>query len=294
MASKILQKQFADYRQLEVNIISAQDLKKTNRIAGRMQMYCVAWIHMDRKLSTQIDRSGGANPTWNDKVIFRVEESFLRSETSAIMIEIYCIGFLKDTLVGTVRVMLSNLLKGYGSKGFKGMSFSALPIRRPNSGRPQGILNLGIMILNGELHNMNIRSPHTNNGAVGYKDLMGKSLSPKPSLVDKMMFLKPNKGAHEYDLQVNVSPKQEKKICSDDYIPCKKLQEEVKSIRLCNQNSTKLIEKKQPCIGCHHMLFGLKSKGNKVGLRNGPAKIHLSPSDNNICAREYQINPVAA
>jgi hypothetical protein len=120
------------YTQLELNIISAQDLKKIH-LFGMMQTYGVVWINFEKKLTTQIDKTGGANPTWNDKAIFRVEERFLRSETSALMMEIYCVGCLRDTLVGTVRVFLSNLLKGYGSKDFRSivllvvhMAFSTL------------------------------------------------------------------------------------------------------------------------------------------------------------------------
>lgn len=110
---------------------------------------------------TQIDRTGGANPTWNDKAIFRVEESFLCCETSAMMMEIYCVGCLKDTLLGTVRVLLSTLLKGYGSKDFNGMSFLELQVRCP-FGHPQGILNLGTLILDGVyLHRMNRFIPAT-------------------------------------------------------------------------------------------------------------------------------------
>jgi hypothetical protein len=148
------------YTQLELNIISAQDLKEMH-LFGMMQTYCVVWINFEKKLTTQIDRTGGANPTWNDKAIFRVEESFLRCETSAVMMEIYCVGCLRDTLLGTVRVLLSTLLKGYGSTDFSGMSFLALQVRRP-SGHPQGILNLGTMILDGvDLHRMNRFIPAT-------------------------------------------------------------------------------------------------------------------------------------
>jgi hypothetical protein len=151
------------YTQLELNIISAQDLKKIH-LFGMMQTYGVVWINFEKKLTTQIDRTGGANPTWNDKAIFRVEERFLRSETSTLMVEIYCVGCLRDTLVGTVRVLLSNLLKGYRSKDFSGMSFSALQVCHP-SGHPHGILNLGTMILDGlDLHRMNRFIPSIEGG----------------------------------------------------------------------------------------------------------------------------------
>lgn len=124
-------------------------------IFGMMQIYYVLWINLEKTLTMQIDRTGGANPTWNDKAIFRVEESFLHCETSVVMMEIYCVGYLRDTHLGTVRILLSTLLKGYGSTYFSGMSFLALQVCHP-SGHPQGILNLGTMILDGvDLHRMN-------------------------------------------------------------------------------------------------------------------------------------------
>lgn len=142
-------------------------------------------------MTTQIDRTGGANPTWNYKAIFRVEESFLRYETSAVMMEIYCMGCLMDTLLGTMRVLLSTLLKGYGSIDFSGMSFLALQFRHP-FGHPQGILNLHTMILDGvDLHRMNRFIPATG-GVVGFSDLMGNPIEPRPSFVGKLLSIKPN------------------------------------------------------------------------------------------------------
>jgi hypothetical protein len=264
-----------DCTQLELNIISAQDLKEIN-LFGRMRTYGVAWIDFEDKLMTQIDRTGGANPTWNDKFIFRVEEQFLRSETSSLMVEIYCVGCLGDTLVGTVRVLLSNFLKGYGSKYFSGMSFSALQIRRP-SGRPQGILNLGIMILDGlDFQRMNRFSP-SSWGAVGYRDLMGNPIQPMPSFVDKLLSIKPT----NIDAQ-----QQQSRRPGLNNIPCK----EEGTDHEKQKGGDEIFEKKEKkkAVGCYHILMAPKLKRNKVGLRNGSAKNHVCPPDSILCAKEDQ------
>ncbi|KAG0459044.1 hypothetical protein HPP92_022172 [Vanilla planifolia] len=71
---------------LEVTLISAQDLFPASRA---MRTYAVAWVHSDHPLRTRIDPSGHADPTWNDKFVFRVDDSTLSSDTSAIHVDIY-------------------------------------------------------------------------------------------------------------------------------------------------------------------------------------------------------------
>ncbi|KAG4910926.1 hypothetical protein JHK82_056934 [Glycine max] len=163
----------APFQLLELNVISAQDLAPLGR---NMRTYAVSWVHPDRKLSTRVDSEGHTNPTWNDKFVFRVDEEFLYSDTSAIMIEIYALHWFKDIHVGTVRVLVGNLAPP-PSKPFHnnrtplGMRFIALQVRRP-SGRPQGILNIGFTVLDSSMRSMPL---YTHNAsAVGYRHLMGE------------------------------------------------------------------------------------------------------------------------
>ncbi|KAL0287216.1 UNVERIFIED_CONTAM: hypothetical protein Sangu_2701300 [Sesamum angustifolium] len=95
------------FQLLEINIISAQDLEPVSK---KMKTYATAWLHPNRKLSSCVDAEGNNSPTWNDKFVFKVEEEFLRRDTSAVMIEIYAKQWLRDTLVGTVRVLVGNLI----------------------------------------------------------------------------------------------------------------------------------------------------------------------------------------
>ncbi|CDY18242.1 BnaC05g02650D [Brassica napus] len=136
---------FPSFQLLELNIISAQDLAPVSR---KMKTYAVAWVHSERKLTTRVDYNAGTNPTWNDKFVFRVDEEFLYADTSAVVIEIYALHWFRDVHVGTVRVLISNLIPPS-----RRMRFVALQVRRA-SGRPQGILNIGVGVLDGSMRSM--------------------------------------------------------------------------------------------------------------------------------------------
>ncbi|EOA36650.1 hypothetical protein CARUB_v10011922mg [Capsella rubella] len=172
---------FPSFQLLELNIISAQDLAP---VARKTKTYAVAWVHPERKLTTRVDYNGGTNPTWNDKFVFRVNEDFLYADTSAVVIEIYALHWFRDVHVGTVRVLISNLIPPNRRPGYRtsnneyrrtpppGMRFVALQVRR-SSGRPQGILNIGVGLLDGSMRSMPLYT-HMDSSAVGYRDLLGE------------------------------------------------------------------------------------------------------------------------
>ncbi|KAL7105618.1 hypothetical protein ACP275_07G055000 [Erythranthe tilingii] len=161
------------FQLLEINIISAQDLEPLSR---KMRTYATAWMHQSRKLSSCVDNDGKTNPTWNDKFVFRVDDEFLRQDTSAIMIEIYAAHWFRDVLVGTVRVLVGNLIPPptrthqQTNHYTGGMRFVALQVRRP-SGRPQGILNIGVALLDSSMRSMPLYR-QLSMSAVGFRDLM--------------------------------------------------------------------------------------------------------------------------
>ncbi|KAL1535297.1 hypothetical protein AAHA92_28096 [Salvia divinorum] len=156
---------------LEINIISAQDLELVSK---SMKTYAMAWMNPKRKLTSRVDEDGRNNPTWNEKFVFRVEEEFLKQDTSAVMIEIYSNNWFRDTLVGTVRCLVGNLIpqtgRSHNGQPYIGMRFVALQIRRP-SGRPQGILNIGVALLDSSMRSMPLYTQPAMS-AVGYHDLM--------------------------------------------------------------------------------------------------------------------------
>lgn len=138
-------------RVLEINVISAHDLALVSK---SMKSYAVAWVDPDRKVTTRVDQTDLNNPSWNEKFVFRVDDRFLTDETSAIMIEIYAAAWLKDALIGSVRVLISHLF-GTLTNSSSATRYVALQVRRP-SGRPQGIINMGITLLDNTMRSMPI------------------------------------------------------------------------------------------------------------------------------------------
>lgn len=159
---------------LEITLISAQGLKEPSGKLRSMQAYAVAWIDSSVKLLTRVDRVGDGNPTWNDKFLFKVSSDFLSSETSGVSIEIFSVGILRDTLLGTVRLLVSNFLRsGSNFNAVRTPFFSAVQVRRP-SGRFHGVLNVGVTVLQGaDVPTMNGVS------AIGFRDLIGENVNPK-------------------------------------------------------------------------------------------------------------------
>ncbi|KAK6243378.1 hypothetical protein QUC31_009787 [Theobroma cacao] len=134
-------------RILEINLISAEDLAPVSK---NMKTYAVAWVQPDHKLATGIDQTGRTDPSWNEKFMFRLDDKFLNSEDAAIVVEIYAAAWVKDVLIGYVNVLIKDIFHLRSIADAK-INYSAtrtvtLQIRRP-SGRPQGILNMEVILL---------------------------------------------------------------------------------------------------------------------------------------------------
>lgn len=127
----------APFHLLELTIISAQELHPAARSTA---MYASAWVDPAHKLRTcLLDTTGHADPTWNHKFLFRVDDDFLASDTAAIDVHLlHARRLRRDRLLGIVRVVLSAALP---------RRVVALQVRRPSSLRPCGILNLSVALL---------------------------------------------------------------------------------------------------------------------------------------------------
>ncbi|CAI9106608.1 OLC1v1005802C1 [Oldenlandia corymbosa var. corymbosa] len=95
---------------LEINLVSAQGLKISLKSKGKTQSYAVVWVDDDSS------------------------SNFVHCPTAAFNVEIYTIGhhLFKDSMVGTVRCLVSNLL---------GKMITPVHVHRP-SGHFHGILNV--------------------------------------------------------------------------------------------------------------------------------------------------------
>ncbi|KAJ9185784.1 hypothetical protein P3X46_005376 [Hevea brasiliensis] len=176
------------FQLLEINVVSAQDLAPVSK---SMRTYAVVWVHPERKLTTRIDQNGHTNPQWNEKFVFRVDDTFLNAETSSIMIEIYAAAWLRDVQIGSVRVLISNLFPSNNNNSK--MRFVALQIRRP-SGRPQGILNMGVQLLDNTMRSMPLYT-ELSASAVGFNDLIDAKTN-KQSIEEKTSNLRRTKSDH--------------------------------------------------------------------------------------------------
>ncbi|TVU20868.1 hypothetical protein EJB05_30469, partial [Eragrostis curvula] len=137
----------ASYRVLELNLISANDLKKVT-LFSRMRVYAVASISGgDPRMPTHCtpaDRYGGCSPAWNATFHFPIPSGsdtrglalhvLLRAERRAL------IGGSRD--VGEVFVPIDDLLvaaagDGAGKDTARPATYQ---VRRPRSGRVHGVL----------------------------------------------------------------------------------------------------------------------------------------------------------
>ncbi|KGN56448.1 uncharacterized protein LOC101212280 [Cucumis sativus] len=176
---------------LEINLISAQDLKIPSNHFNPKHTYAVAWVHPSHRLRTRLDTIGGENPTWNDKFLFRVSPEFLARETSGVSIEIYSLGRFCDTLVGTVRFLIGNVIAPNDCSTTP--SFTAVQVRRP-SGRFHGVLNVAVMVNgNSDFASLNGVS------AIGYRDLMGESLNRKQRTRSKVWGSETSLDSHDLE-----------------------------------------------------------------------------------------------
>ncbi|XP_057809166.1 uncharacterized protein LOC131023638 [Salvia miltiorrhiza] len=134
---------------LEINLISAQGLKAPPSNLRKMQTYALTWVNPAAKLRTRVDSLGGENPTWNDKFLFRVSDEFVSGDTSAVSVEIFAVGYIKDFLIGTVRFLIGTCLAAPRARDPESPTgtpaFTAVQIRRP-SGRFLGVLNIAAAV----------------------------------------------------------------------------------------------------------------------------------------------------
>ncbi|PPD74378.1 hypothetical protein GOBAR_DD28704 [Gossypium barbadense] len=118
-------------RLLEINLISAQDLFSAS---NNMKTYAVVWVRQENKCTTKVDQSGGTDPTWNEKFVFKVDK-----DDAVISVEVYAAAWDKDATIGYVNVPLNDIFDSPSAV----TRTLALPISRP-SGRSQGILNMEV------------------------------------------------------------------------------------------------------------------------------------------------------
>ncbi|KAF8017238.1 hypothetical protein BT93_H2432 [Corymbia citriodora subsp. variegata] len=153
-----------EYRNLDLTVISARDLKDVNLIS-KMDVYVVVSLDGDprgpKKSRSPVDHDGGRNPAWNFPVKLYVDEPSAQQNRLTLRFKLRCDRALGDKDVGEVVVPVKELLDSTSSApgGGKASSAASQPttvtyqVRKP-SGKPKGELHFSYKFsdkLTGEL-----------------------------------------------------------------------------------------------------------------------------------------------
>ncbi|CAN6546137.1 unnamed protein product [Malus baccata var. baccata] len=134
------------FREIEVLMISAQDLKNVKHVT-QVRAYAVVYVEKDYHAArTSVDEHGGTNPTWNEVVKVKFREDLLENDVlAALNVDIYAHGLVREKPVGSARVLLCDVLKGGDAREPADNPIQCMTVQvwRP-SGRPHGLLNLWV------------------------------------------------------------------------------------------------------------------------------------------------------
>lgn len=132
----------AAYREIELNIFSASDLRDVRIFGGKMSPYVVAWIHHDMKAYSPVDEKGSTNPSWNAKLmVYGDEAALVHPDEAVIYFELHDAASTSDRLIGSLTLPLADLHGNIAAmKEPSEPVVLNLPVKRP-SGRQQGVLN---------------------------------------------------------------------------------------------------------------------------------------------------------
>ncbi|KAG4199475.1 hypothetical protein ERO13_A05G149500v2 [Gossypium hirsutum] len=135
-----------ELREIEVLIISAQDLKNVKHLT-KMRAYAVVYVEKDfHMVKTQVDEHGGTNPTWNQVVMVKFHAKLAEKDVlAAVNVDIYAHGHVREKPAGSARVLLCDVLKGGDASDPVDNPIQCLTVQVwRSSGRPQGLLNLWV------------------------------------------------------------------------------------------------------------------------------------------------------
>ncbi|KAK8551416.1 hypothetical protein V6N13_119883 [Hibiscus sabdariffa] len=133
-------------REIEVLIISAQDLKNVKHLT-KMKAYAAVYVEKEVHVAkTHVDEHGGTNPTWNEVVKVKFHAKLAENDVmAAVNVDIYAHGHVREKPVGSARVLLCDVLKGGDASEPADNPIQCLTVQVwRGSGRPQGLLNLWV------------------------------------------------------------------------------------------------------------------------------------------------------
>ncbi|XP_041009368.1 protein SRC2-like [Juglans microcarpa x Juglans regia] len=130
-----------EYSTLELNVISARDIKDVKYLFSKMGVYVVVSLSGNKqKTKTNVDRDGGTNPSWNFPMKFIIDDSVAPKYLPTLEFKLRCsrtLGGDKD--IGEVYVPIIELLNSTGDSK-SNIHYVSYQVTRP-SGKPKGVLN---------------------------------------------------------------------------------------------------------------------------------------------------------
>ncbi|CAJ1963427.1 unnamed protein product [Sphenostylis stenocarpa] len=131
-----------EYRTLELNIISAKDIKNVN-LFSKMDVYAVVSLYGDplhhQSSTTPVDKDSGTNPKWNFPMKFSVNETLAKENHLSLEIKLVSDRTLGDTVIGTVHVPLREIIDNPGDDdNFRHVTYKVMK----SAGKSKGSLNL--------------------------------------------------------------------------------------------------------------------------------------------------------
>ncbi|KAK1387601.1 putative cytokinesis protein sepA-like [Heracleum sosnowskyi] len=131
-----------EYRNLEITLISAKDIKNVNLIS-KMDVYAIVWI--DGGDPSAIKRSpthkeAGPDPKWNFQMKFVVDDAAAQQNRLTLIIRLRSQRDLGDKDIGDVRIPIKEII-GQNVGDDKEEQSIKHQVRRPD-GRPKGELSL--------------------------------------------------------------------------------------------------------------------------------------------------------
>ncbi|XP_018826023.2 protein SRC2-like [Juglans regia] len=130
-----------EYSTLELNVISARDIKDVKYLFSKMDVYVVVSLSGSKqKIKTNVDRDGDTSPSWNFPMKFIIDDSAASRNLLTLEFKLRrgrSLGGDKD--IGEVYVPIIELLNSTGDSK-SNIQFVSYQVTRP-SGKPKGVLN---------------------------------------------------------------------------------------------------------------------------------------------------------
>ncbi|OAY49223.1 BON1-associated protein 2 [Manihot esculenta] len=125
------------FHNLEINVLSAENLRLDGKFVKKDTFVVLKFDPLNYK-STNADREGGSNPSWNQKL-----EMDMPMHARFIILEVQCKIGSTNRVIGTARVPVSDFLGGYTPVDY--LHFLSYRLRDAR-GEKNGIINISVKV----------------------------------------------------------------------------------------------------------------------------------------------------